>query len=222
MDLKEVIIRILNSFENDSGSPETEYDTIYRYHDGTNDIRQVTLGRGWTECGGSLWRVFESYKEKGGTNADKLLSYRSKSCKGILPNDQEFLNLIKETAKSDSLFQGSEDQVFDEVYWNPAYKYFSNNEFTQPLSLAVIVDSWLHSGGVLKFLVNKFPEKKPAFGGNEKKWIQSYLEARLNWLSSASALLRNTVYRPKFFLNEIKKDNWSMTCPLIANDARIC
>jgi hypothetical protein len=34
--------------------------------------------------------------------------------------------------------------------------------------------------------------------------------------------LHNTTYRPKFFLGEIAKDNWTMNCPLVANGAKIC
>lgn len=221
-DKKENIIRVLNAFENDSGSPDTEYDKIYIYRDGPGSIRQVTLARGYTECGGSLWKVFEYYKQAGGENADKLLSYKQYSCKGTLPKDQNFLSLVINSAKNEESFRNAEDKVFDDLYWDKAYAYFQSGGFKENLSLAVIQDSFLHSGGMLRFLTNKFSEKRPVQGGNEKKWVTAYVKARLNWLSNSSQLLKNTVYRPKFFLGEIKKNNWNFDCPLIANGAKIC
>lgn len=221
-DKKENIIRVLNAFENDSGSPDTEYDKIYIYGDGPGGVKQVTLARGYTECGGALWKVFEYYKLTGGENADKLLSYKRYSCKGTLPKDQNFLRLIINSARNEESFREAEDRVFDDLYWNKGVAYFESGGFKENLSLAVIQDSFLHSGGMLRFLTNKFAEKRPVQGGDEKKWITAYVQARLKWLSSASKLLRNTVYRPKFFLGEIKKNNWNFDCPLVANDAKIC
>src|SRR5881396_3405058 len=124
MEIKQLIIRLLNSFENDSGSPETEYDKIYLYHDGTNKVKQVTLARGYTECGGALWKVFEYYQESGGQNADTLLSYKKQSCKGILANDKEFLNLIITSAQNENVMREAEDKTFDDLYWNKGQSYF--------------------------------------------------------------------------------------------------
>ena len=73
MSAKSTIIQILNAFENDSGSTKTEYDKIYLYKDGPNKTYQVTLARGFTECGGTLWQVFEEYKKLGENNIDETL-----------------------------------------------------------------------------------------------------------------------------------------------------
>lgn len=217
---KELIIKILNVFENDSGSPATEYDKIYLYKDGPNKTRQVTLGRGYTEAG-SLWKVFEAYKELGGDKADALLDYRKFKGKQTLPKDKKFLELIIQCAKNDPLFRSAQDRVFDELYWNPAFKYFTSSGFTLPLSLAVIQDSKLHSGGMLKFLTNSFPEKRPFQGGDEKEWITAYVYARYNWLVNASDLLNNTIYRPLFFIQRIKANDWDLTPPFTANGVKI-
>src|ERR1041385_4495572 len=112
-DIKNKIIRILNVFENDSGSPETEYDKIYLYHDGTNNVKQVTLARGYTECGGALWKVFEYYKELGGQHADELLNYKKNSCQGTLPNNKDFLSLIISSAKNEQSMRDAQDKTFD-------------------------------------------------------------------------------------------------------------
>lgn len=225
MDAKKIIIKILNTFENDSGSPNTEYDKIYLYKDGTNNKKQVTLARGFTECGGALWKVFEKYKDLTVNDAvaDKLLSYRNRSCTEFLPNNKEFLELIIKTAQTDELFREAQDWVYDELYWNRGYKWFSDNGFKLPLSLGVIQDSFLQSGGMLQFLRNRFNEKTPSNGGDEKKWIKSYLDVRQQWLSTHSRkILNGTIYRTRFFLKEIERDNWNLDkFPIYPNGIRI-
>jgi chitosanase len=86
----------------------------------------------------------------------------------------------------------------------------------------VIVDSFLHSGSMNPFLMKRFAESRPASGGNERTWIKCYLDERLAWFERAKGALHNTVYRPKFFLAQIRADNWEMFCPLIANGSNVC
>jgi len=225
MTTKETIIKILNVFENDSASPNTEYDKIYIYRDGPGNKKQVTLGRGYTECGGALWRVFTEYKELCDDDkvADKLLAYRSKSCKEILPADKEFLNLIIDTAKEDQLFRDAQDKVYDELYWDKGFGWFEKNGFTLPLSLAVIQDSYLQSGSILDFLRKRFDASTPANGGDEKEWITQYVDTRHNWLANHSRkVLNNTVYRTNFFKKQIKADNWELNkFPIYPNGVKI-
>jgi hypothetical protein len=47
-----------------------------------------------------------------------------------------------------------------------------------PLSMLVVYDSFIHSGSVPMFLRKRFIERPPANGGDEKKWIGSYVEVR--------------------------------------------
>ena len=68
----DTIVRIINCIENDSASDQTDYASVYLYHDGPNKQRQVTLGRGYTSTGGSLWKVLQKYIDKNGENADFL------------------------------------------------------------------------------------------------------------------------------------------------------
>ncbi len=142
---------------------------------------------------------------------------------GQLANDKPFINKLIQAGTEDQLMKDSEDEVFAEVYLGGAINYAEAGRFTFPLSFAVIFDSFLQSGGFLKWLVNKFPEKKPSSSGDEKEWITQYINARNEWLSnSSSKALRNSSYRTKFFINQIKKDNWSLDCPIVANGTKIC
>ena len=223
MNTKETTIKILNCFENDSGSAETDYQTIYIYKDGPGKKKQVTLARGYTECGGSLWRVFEEYKTLGGTNADKLLEYKKDSCTEKLPADKDFLQLIVSTAKTDDKFKQAQDSVYDAVYWSKGQGWVDANDFKLPLSMAVVQDSMLQSGSMLDFLQARIKEKLPRSGGDEKKWITEYVTARQDWLAThKNHILNGTVYRTKFFLKEIQNDNWKLDkFPIYPNGTKV-
>lgn len=215
--------RILNCFENDSASPETDYFSIYIYSDGNNRRKQVTLARGFTQDGGNLWRVLSNYINKKGEYASFFEKYRNKMSDGSLYKDKEFLKMLTKASREDALMRNAQDEIFNQVYLAGAINYFENYKFTLPLSFAVITDSTLQSGGMLSRLTNSFPERKPSSGGNEKKWITQYIQARHTWLTgSSSRAIRNSSYRTKFFINQISKGNWNLECPLVANDSKVC
>ena len=215
--------RILNCFENDSASPETDYSSIYIYRDGNNDRKQVTLARGFTQDGGNLWKVLESYINKNGTYASFFSGYQNKMSNGSLWQDKDFINTLIKASKEDQLMRDAQDEIFDKIYLSGALKYFKTKGFSLPLSFAVIFDSTLQSGSVLSFLIKRFPEKLPSNGGNEKKWVSQYVDTRHKWLTKHSnEAVRNSSYRTKFFLGELDKKNWNMDCPLIANNSKVC
>ncbi len=222
---KEIIDRaekIVNVFENDSGSQETDYSTVYIYRDGPGDKRQVTIGRGFTSMGGNLWKVLQRYIDKGGELSDFFAGYKSKMSQESLCDDKKFLSNLVKASKNEQKMKDSQDEIFEEIYLKSSFDYFDDNGFKENLSFAVIVDSMLHSGSILNFLTNSFKEKKPANGGNEKKWIESYVAARDKWLRNHSKkILRNTVYRTEFFQSQIKKKNWKLDLPLTANGTKI-
>lgn len=221
-ELFNIISRFLNLCENDSGSPETEYNKIYIYKDGNNKRKQLTLSRGFTQDGGNLWKVIQRYIDKNGQLSNFFSKYQNKMSDGNLWQDKTLIaNLVK--AGSEQAMKDAQDEIFNEVYLGPAVKWVDINKFTENLSICVIVDSYLHSGQMTPFLIQKFNEKKPVSGGNEKIWIQSYLEQRLAWFERVSDPLHTCMFRPQFFLNEIAKDNWELSCPLtVKGKGKIC
>jgi len=219
-DKLRLFARILNVFENDSGSPETDYKSIYIYHDGKNKRRQVTLARGFTDDGGNLRKVVERYISKGGQLSETFQARMSQFGKGTLVDDKEFLKALI-TAASEQTMREAQDEVFNEVYLGPALSWASVHKFTTALSYGVIVDSYLQSGGMLGWLMQKFPERNPLNGGDEKAWVKAYLNARLNWFQRATGALHNCTYRPKFFLGQIEKGNWELEGSIICNGSKI-
>ncbi len=211
---------IINVFETDS--LKRNYSTIYIYRDGPGQIRQLTLGFGITEYG-NMKRLIQVYLEKNGTFDDDFAPYVNKIGKTPLVDNTAFRTLLNRAAKEDQKFRDAEDEIFDEKYWNPAVAWAQKNGFTKPLSMMVILDSFIHSGSILGFLRNRFNENVPANGGSEEKWISEYIRVRRSWLASHSnKILRNTVYRMDFFLNQLKNNNWTLKCPLVAHGKTIC
>lgn len=219
-EIKQRIREVVNAFE--VGSKDTTVGKIYIYKDGPNNIRQITLDWGITEYG-NLRKLIELYIQYDGIYADKFKPFVSKIGVKSLVNNNEFLILLIKSCKEDQLMRDAENEVYDIAYWDKAYEWFLDNGFNEPLSLAVIMDSYIHSGGILGFLRNKFNENVPSNGGNEKEWIKQYIYARRKWLAGHSRkVLRGTVYRMDFFLKHLASDNWKFNCPIKAHGVNIC
>lgn len=205
--LVDYIRRILSVAETDK--PEWDPSAVYKYNDGPNQSPQWTLSIGFTEMGGNLKVVLERYLELGGTLAVQFAPYLAVMGHKHI-TDPGFKTLLQEAGKEPAMVQ-AQHEIFDEKYLGPAFEWAKRFGFTQPLSFLVIADSFLHSGSMLGFLMNKFPEKKPVDGGSEESWIDAYLHARREWLANHSnRLLRGTIYRVDCYAREIARNNWDL------------
>lgn len=220
------IRRILSVAE--TGKAEWDPSAVYIYADDNRFSparRQITLSIGFTEGGGNLKKVLERYLLKGGalsaafaTYLPTLGSLKSQS----RASDSKFVSLLK-SAGAEPVMVKAQEECFDEFYLMPAFAWAASNGFALPLSCLVIADSFLHSGSMLPFLMNKFPERKPKDGGNEKRWIKDYLNARKKWLAGHSnKILQGTVYRANCFLEQLARDNWMLAdSPIIMHGTSV-
>jgi chitosanase len=213
--IKNKIQKILNSIE--TGKADGDYGCISLYKDGPNQIRQITYGKSQTTEWGNLKKLIKLYVDKNGRFAGEFTPYLPKLGVSSLVDDSNLLKLLKD-ASFDPIMRQSQDEFFDNEYWKPATAWFVANSFTLNLSMLVIYDSFIHSGSILKFLRDKFPEKIPLHGGDEKKWIISYVKARHEWLKNHSnPALVSSSYRTKDMLRTINEQDWNLEKPYNAN-----
>lgn len=217
---KELLMRgIINSFE--QGRKDTKYDIIYIYHDGPGKRRQITVSFGITEYG-NLKKLIVNYINAKGALADKFKPYVEKIGKEPLVDDDTFKSLIITGARNDAVFRKCMDDIYDEMYFNPAYNWFSRNKFTTNLSMMMSLDTYIHSGSFLSFLLKRMDNNLPV--GNltqEKAWVKEYIKVRRSWLANnGNEILHGTVYRMDFFNQQIKNGNWNLDVPFIANDVK--
>ena len=218
-EIKNKIQKIVNIFE--TGTPNGDYGCISLYDDGPNGIKQITYGKSQTTEWGNLPKLIDLYIQNNGKYSSEFLKYDDSFGRVSLVTNKDFLVLLKKAA-TDPVMIESQDSFFDTHYWEPAYKWFDRNCFELNLSMLVIYDSFIHSGSILKFLRQKFSEKIPADGGDEKKWIEQYCNARLNWLKNHSnPILRKTTYRVNNFIEAIEKNNWHLKSEFLANGVKI-
>ena len=203
------IRRVLSVAETDE--PVWDPGAFYVYADGNGGRRQGTLSIGFTADGGNLRKVLELYCADGGEFAADFAPWIRELKAGNPGTSPGFQTLIKKAAKEDPLFAKIQEKAFDDLYLQPAFKWAETHQFKWPLSRLVIADSFLHSGSMLAFLMARFAEKKPAAGGDEKKWITAYLGARHEWLRTHSnKILNKTTYRADCYIHEAAKGNWNL------------
>ncbi|MCX6168187.1 MAG: chitosanase [Ignavibacteriales bacterium] len=219
--IKRLIERVINVFE--TGTPAGKYNQITILADGKNGTRQITYGRSQTTEQGNLAKLIELYIRNNGLYAEKFSSYIDKIGKQSLTDNKTFKDLLRTSANEDPIMKETQDEFFDLAYYNPAFEFFTKNGFELPLSLLVIYDSYIHSGSIPQALRKRFGEFPPAKGGDEKKWITSYVDIRHQWLKyHTNPILQRTIYRTQCFKDQITAENWMLDkLPIIANSTAV-
>ncbi|MBI5021980.1 MAG: chitosanase [Ignavibacteriales bacterium] len=220
-DAKQIVQRVVNVFE--TGTPTGKYDALVIYKDGKNGSRQITFGRSQTTEQGNLKTLLYLYIQQNGKYAADLQPYLEKVGKISLVDDPAFKNLLIKAAADDTVMRATQDSFFDKLYYNPAIEFCTMNGLALPLSLLVVYDSYIHSGGVPRFLRKRFGEFPPASGGDEKRWTTSYVDVRHQWLKyHSNPLLQKTIYRTQCFKDQIAIDNWDLDkLPIMANGVAV-
>jgi chitosanase len=208
----------------ETGSTDGNYGAISLFFDGPlgtdgKPIIQITYGRSQTTEFGNLKALLQQYADANGMFADELRPFLPKIGKRpSLCTDAFLLKTVKDAGKNDPVMKRVQDLFFDQLYYQPAFNWFSGMKFSAALSLLVIYDSLIHSGGVPAFLRERFAEPVPKNGGDEKTWIRQYVTTRHHWLANhPRAILRKTVYRTECFKNNIANNNWDLLLPVNAN-----
>lgn len=229
---EDLISRWLSAVE--TGNPNGDYGRVSILKDNPHGGPQVTYGfHQTTEAGGNLKKLLRNYLAR----EDKAITSKGiEVLRDFISSPQyrhtsnmTFRNLLKGLGQ-DPAMQDVQEKFFLEHYMEPAVAWAEKNGFTKALSLLVIYDSFIQSGGILWFLRRRFSAYPPsAEGGNEVDWIKSYTDVRHQWLkhwgdgrSSKSRLLRNSAYRTKALLYEINRGNWDLDQePMVVNGIKV-
>jgi chitosanase len=214
-EIKSKIIKIVNAAE--TSVPSGDYGKLVIANDGPGLVRQISYGRSQvTELNGVLNLLIEKYCTKGGDYGKEFEPYLGRIGKPpSLAGDPRFIRLLK-SAALDPIMKQSQDEIFEEKYWKPTEKFFLKWGLSLPLSFLIIYDTIIQSGpsvehpkSIVPSLRRSFSERVPSEGGNEKKWVESYLRARHHWLSNNSrADLRRSSYRTKCYIKILESGNW--------------
>jgi chitosanase len=219
---KTKVLQVVNVFE--TGSINGNYSDVTLFFDGPagangKPIKQITYGRSQTTEFGNLKTLLQQYIANNGLFANTIKPFLAKMGKQpSLCTEAVLLKALKDAGKQDPIMKTTQDAFFDQIYYQPAFNWFAGMKFTLPLSLLVIYDSHIQSGTIRADIREKFPEKVPVNGGDEKTWIKQYVNARHTWLANSSKpIVRQTIYRTQCFKNAIAKNNWDLSLPVNAN-----
>ena len=229
---EDLLSRWLSAVE--TGNPDGDYGNVSVLDDNPNGGKQLTYGfHQTTEAGGNLKSLMRQYLAR----SEKTVSTAEESLiRGFINSNQyqhvadmKFRNLLKRLGADPAMLK-AQKEFFLEHYMKPAVAWAETSGFTTALSMLVIYDSFIHSGGILWFLRRRFSASPPANpGGNEKAWIRSYTDARHQWLKywgngldRKSKLLRTSSYRTKALNFEIARGNWDLDqTPMMVNGIKV-
>lgn len=176
-----------------------------------------------TDKSGSLDAIIHRYCDKGGPLAARFAPFfdeldaneSTKVDPKNLPAWVTDLKALLAEAGKDLVMQVSQDEVFDEGYWTPAVQHCTAMGLKTALAHLVVYDTCIHSGpGRVDSLRNKFVAKSPATGGDEKVWVEAFLNARKAWLlSNSNPLVQKSSYRCDAMLGLVKAGNWGLAVP---------
>lgn len=136
--------RITSIFEN--GAPNFQYGYIENLHDG----RGYTAGRvGFCTGTRDLLEVIKLYEQKRPNNAltpfIPILIRLGETWSGDVSALKGFVRAWKLSAK-DPFFRESQDEVVDEMYYNPAMESARKNNIRLPMGKAIIYDTGIMHG----------------------------------------------------------------------------
>lgn len=212
-------LAIVNIFE--TGSVLGDYGSVTVIK---GDSGHLTFGRSQTTLStGNLHKLIANYCENPGARLNRKLTPflpRLKDRDVSLDHDSYFHNVLRASA-DDSLMRETQDQFFDETYWEVALKAASELNITTALGIAVVYDSVVH--GSWKLIRDKVTAQEgSAKALGERLWIKAYVETREDWLAShGNKVLHATVYRTQALSRLMALGHWGLDLPLVVRGLEI-
>ena len=216
---KQTAQSIVNLFE--TGAVLGEYGSVTVI---PVDTGHLTFGRSQTTLGsGNLHDLLQRYCRNDGARFGHRLAPWLPRFAAVdlgLDNEPRLHNLLRATA-DDPVMRETQDQFFDEVYWQTAARIAANLGVTSALGTAVVYDSTVH--GSWKAMRDRTIAQSGSIATlGEKKWIAAYVATRRTWLTKhPRSDLRKTAYRMDAFQRLIEQGYWGLELPLVVRGAEI-
>ena len=216
---KQTAQSIVNLFE--TGAVLGEYGSVTVI---PGDTGHLTFGRSQTTLGsGNLHDLLQRYCRNDGARFGHRLAPWLPRFAAVdlgLDNEPRLHNLLRATA-DDPVMRETQDQFFDEVYWQTAARIAANLGVTSALGTAVVYDSTVH--GSWKAMRDRTIAQSGSIATlGEKKWIAAYVATRRTWLTKhPRSDLRKTAYRMDAFQRLIEQGYWGLELPLVVRGAEI-
>lgn len=225
---RHVIDCVLSIFETGRIPTPAAYSTCAILPDGAG----ISYGKHQsTDRGGSLDKIVDLYIQRKGKHAEELkqfvpklaLNESAKVDPKNVPSWAKYLMGVLKVAGADPVMQECQDSIFDSDYWVPALGHASALGIQTALGHLVVYDTCIHSGpGGVAVIRARFPELPPAKGGDEKSWVNAYVNARRIWLAgNKNPIVQRTVYRMDAFNALIKSGNWNLDTPMVVRGIKI-
>lgn len=206
----------------ETGTPDGDYSKVTILSDNPKGKPQITYGKHQTtEVGGNLKKLIRQYL---GRRDAEISDVRRNRLQGFIKApqysmaDNNQLRSVLRISGDDPVMQDVQNEFFLEEYLKPSRRWADDHGFKEALSMLVIYDSFIQSGGIPSWIRRRFREAPPFGGGNEEKWTSAYVDARHSWLkywgngkTEKSKLIRNSRYRTHALNIETDRGNWDLS-----------
>ena len=215
---KQTAQAIVNLFETSSARGDYGAVTVI-----PGDTGHLSFGRSQTTLGsGNLHALLLRYCDNAGARFGSRLApwlERIEQRDTSLDHELRLHNLLRATA-DDPVMRETQDQFFDEDYWQPAARIAAMGIAT-PLGLAVVYDSLIQgSWKTVRDLTIDHAGHLAELG--ERAWIEAYIATRRAWLAGhRHSDLRATAYRMEAFQRLAEQSYWGLELPLVVRGAEL-
>ncbi len=181
-------------------------------------IKQFTHGGGaLEEVLREFARLAPAHQASATRYADQL---RNRSAANVeqMGADLSFRQWLRQAGRTPEM-RTAQETIADRNYLNPALAECERNGFIEPLSLAVVFDSYVQGSWERCKRDTNAKHRRPV---PEKRWIVDYLATRTQFLQGRkSGAARASVYRPATFQKLIERGNWKLATPFTVHGRTI-
>jgi len=211
---KRTIKSIVNIFE--TGSIKGNYSavTVAKEDRGglSYGVSQVS------RTSGNLYRLIEKYTQLEGEYSLELSAYLGRlAIEDETLDKDSALKLYLKQAGHCKVMQEVQDEYFDEKFYQPMLRKWTEKGYRYALSMAVMYDSAIQGG---YYIVGNLVNKKYTVR-EETQWISHFVQERKQWLLAGAGILPKTVYRMQEFEKLLAVENFDLLLPITVKGLKI-